>query len=62
MVNLNQIRMCKVKNVILEIIEGDEGKRTYIVREIQANQPPVTLAVCDNTTELAQFLDQLKID
>lgn len=54
--------MCKVKNVILEIIEGDEGKRTYIVREIQANQPPVTLAVCDNTTELAQFLDQLKID
>lgn len=54
--------MCKVRNVILEIIENDEGKRTYVVREIVPNSAPTTLAVCDDTAELAKFLDNLKIN
>lgn len=53
--------MCSTKNVILEIIEGAEGKRTYIVREFVPNSAPTTLAVCDSTEELAQFLDNLEI-
>lgn len=54
--------MCSVKNVILEIIEGAEGKRIYIVRELVANNAPNTLAVCDSTEELCQFLDNFKIN
>lgn len=53
--------MCKVKNVIIEIIEGGENKRTYVIRELVPNSAPQTLAVCDTADEVAQFLDALAI-
>lgn len=55
--------MCKTKNLIVEIIEGGESKRTYVVRELPGapNTPPVTLGAFDSTDELAQFLDALEI-
>lgn len=55
--------MCKTKNIIIEIIEGAENKRTYVVRElpIQPNTPPATLGVCESADELASFLDALEI-
>ena len=54
--------MCKTKNVVIEIIESPENKRTYVVREFSApNQPPITLLVADNGEEIAQFLDAIEI-
>lgn len=55
--------MCKTKNILIEIIEGGERKRTYVVRELPQvpQQPPVTLGVCESADELASFLDGLEI-
>lgn len=53
--------MCKTKNIIVEIIEGAENKRTFVLREIVPNQPPVTLGVCESGDEVAQFLDAIEI-
>lgn len=55
--------MCKTKNIIIEIIEGAEKKRTYVVRELPQvpQQPPVTLAVCESADELASFLASIEI-
>lgn len=55
--------MCKTKNILIEIIEGAENKRTYVVRELpsQPNQAPLTLGVCESSEELASFLDGLEI-
>lgn len=55
--------MCKTKNILIEIIEGAENKRTYVVRELpQApNQPALTLGVCESADELASFLGSLEI-
>lgn len=55
--------MCRTKNILIEIIEGAENKRTYVVRELpQApNQPAVTLGVCESADELASFLGSLEI-
>lgn len=51
------------KNFIVEIIEGGEGKRTYIVRTLPSvpNEPARPVAVCDNVDELAQFFDNVKV-
>lgn len=56
--------MCKTKNILIEIIEGADNKRTYVVRELpQApNQAPVTLVVCDTAADLANFLSSLEIN
>ena len=55
--------MCKTKNIIIEIIEGAEKKRTYVVRELPnaPQQPPVTLGVCESADELASFLAAIEI-
>ena len=55
--------MCKTKNILIEIIESPEAKRTFVVRELpsQPNQAPSTLGVCDSASELAQFLDNLEV-
>lgn len=51
----------KVKNVFVEIIEGGENKRYYIVRSISGpNQPADTLGVFESADELAQFFDSFK--
>lgn len=52
----------ETKNFIIEVIEGGEGKRTFIVRELGApNQPAIVKAVCDSGDELAQFFDSDKL-
>lgn len=54
--------MCKTRNIVLEIIESPENKRTYVLREFSApNQPPTTLYVADNAEEVAQFLDTIEV-
>lgn len=56
--------MCSTKNFIVEVIEAGEGKRNYILRELpnQPNAPAKTLGCFDSADEMAQFLDNLKID
>lgn len=55
--------MCKTKNVILEIVEREDGVRSYIMRELpqEAGKAPVTLGVFVSTSELSCFLDELSI-
>lgn len=52
----------KQKNLIIEVLEGAEEKRTYIIREIptQPNQPAAPLAVCESGDEIAAFFDSFK--
>lgn len=54
----------KQKNFVIEVIEGGEASRTYIVRELPVvpNQPAPCVAVCSSGDELAQFFDNLKIN
>lgn len=48
----------KTKNFVIEVIEGAEGTRTFIIRELVApNLPPVTKCVTSDVAELAQFFD-----
>lgn len=55
--------MCKTKNVIIEIIQREDGDRSYVLRELpkEPNQAPVTLGVFIATEELTCFLDELEI-
>lgn len=50
--------MCKTKNFIIEVIEGAESKRIFVVREIAQlpNVPPVTRLCTDDPQEIASFL------
>lgn len=46
----------ETKNFIVEVIEGGEDTRTFIVRELGApNQPAQVRFVASNADELAQF-------
>ena len=51
------------KNLIIEVIEGAENKRYFILRELPTAQgtAPVTLLVSDDPEEVAQFLNSFKI-
>lgn len=52
----------ETKNFVIEVIEGAERKRTFIVRELGLpNQPAIVKAVCDSPEELAQFFDSDKL-
>lgn len=50
------------KNLIIEIICDENGKRYFIVREILPNQAPVTVHICDSGDDLASFLDEVKME
>lgn len=50
------------KNFVVEVIEGAEAKRYFIIRELMpGNQPPTICLVSDDPEEVAQFFDSVKI-
>lgn len=59
---LNDVLKMSTKNFIIEVIEGAEAKRYFIIRELQpGNTPPSTCLVSDDPEEVAQFFDTVKI-
>ena len=54
----------KQKNFAVQVLEGAEAKRTYVILELSdvPNQPAKPVAVCESGEEIAQFFDNLKID
>lgn len=49
------------KNFVVECLEGPEGKRTFIIRELVPNGAPVTRAVCESGDDIATFFDDGKL-
>ncbi len=47
----------KTKNFVIEVIQSEDGVRTFIVRELAPapNVPPVTRFVTKDASELAMF-------
>lgn len=47
----------KTKNFVVEVIQSEDGVRTFIVRELAPapNVPPVTRFVTSDPSELATF-------
>lgn len=49
----------KTKNYIIEMFISSDESVCYIVRELSApNVPPVSVAVCQSTEELADFFNE----
>lgn len=51
----------KEKNVFIEILEDEDGNRTFIVREPLPQQPPKCLLVSDDCNEVGTFLSDIKM-
>ena len=51
----------KEKNVFVEILESENGDRTFIVREPLPQQPAKCLLVSDDSNEVATFLNDIKM-
>lgn len=54
----------KQKNFVVEVLEGGESSRTYVIRELPnvPNAPARPVCVCSSGDEIAQFFDNITFE